>query len=77
MASPIIEVGPRCMLNFCVFCVPDSLGKILEILKENKRHYVFEKPSNMKLYKITLRCNITNACVIWKLIGYLTTDAKV
>lgn len=65
------------MLNFCVFCEPAKLAKILEILKENKRHYIFEQPSSIKLYKITLRCNITNACVIWKLIGYLTTDAKL
>lgn len=76
MANPV-EIGPRCKLNFVVFCVDGNLRKLLQILADNNRHYTFEKPSTLSLWKITLRCNITNACVIWKLIGYLTTDSKI
>lgn len=77
MANPVVEIGPRCLINFCVFATDKNYRKILSILLDNDRHYTFEKPSTLSLWKITVRCNITNACVIWKLIGYLTTDSRL
>lgn len=72
-----VEIGPRCKISFVVFCVDGNLRNLLQILADNGRHYTFEKPSTLLLWKISVRCIVLQAHIVWKLIGHLTTEYKV
>lgn len=76
MAHTVVEHGPRSLLNFVVYSHKPEMYKITEILRANQRKYEFELPTSLSLWKITIKCTVLQAKIVWELIGHLTTEKR-
>lgn len=71
-----IEFGPRCRISFVVFCTDRNLIRLQEVLTQNGRNFVAEKTDGYVHWKISVKCIVLQAAVLWNLVGHLTTEGK-